>query len=319
MLDVLATTKLVFDQLKHVSINTKAITSLSLSVQEPDLRISEVSLASRPWHLDTLLQIIFVFNTINYCFWAGKGEPKWTVVIDRKELDGSAALFRCIEQEVAHNPNFLSANELADLTRSHLNQILQGNIQIPLMAERLQCLHEVGRVLEQQFDGSFRNVLTQAHGDALALADLIVGSFLGFDDRTNYQGKPVGFYKRAQLNSKMISDALAANGQPELHNLNRLTAFADYKIPQILRNLGIIKYSPELADKIDSYQLILKDSADEVEIRAATVWAVELIKEQLQTKYNFVTAAHVDSMLWNRSQSKIKDQKPYHRTLTTAY
>jgi hypothetical protein len=187
------------------------------------------------------------------------------------------------------------------------------------MAERLQCLHEVGRVLEQQFDGSFRNVLTQAHGDALALADLIVGSFLGFDDRTNYQGKPVGFYKRAQLNSKMISDALAANGQPELHNLNRLTAFADYKIPQILRNLGIIKYSPELADKIDSYQLILKDSADEVEIRAATVWAVELIKEQLQTKYNFVTAAHVDSMLWNRSQSKIKDQKPYHRTLTTAY
>jgi hypothetical protein len=319
MLDVLATTKSVFDQLKNVSINTEAIVSLAADVQEPDLRISEVSLTSLPWPLDTLLQIIFVFNTINYCFWAGKDEPKWTVVIDGRELDGSTALFRCIEQEMARNPDFLSADELADLTHSHLHQVLKGNVQIPLTSERLHCLHEAGKVLEQRFDGSFHNVLAQAHNDALVLADLIITNFPGFNDITNHQGKPVGFYKRAQLNSKMISDALVANGQPELHNLNRLTAFADYKIPQILRNLGIIKYSPKLADKIDSYQLILKDSADEVEIRAATVWAVELIKQQLQTKYNFVTAAHVDSMLWNRSQTKTKDQKPYHRTLTTAY
>ncbi len=127
---------------------------------------------------------------------------------------------------------------------------------------------------------------------------------------------------------------LVASGKGELRNLDKLTAFADYKIPQILRSLGVIKYTKQLANKIDSYELIQKGSEDENEIRAATIWAVELIRnevekksersetlirEGLQKKYDFITASHIDSMLWKMSQTKAKGEKPYHRTLTTAY
>lgn len=319
MINVLTSTKLVLDQSRSVKIDLEALQSLVSEVKRNDLQVSEISLAKNRWTLDTLLQIIFVFNTINYCFWAGKDEKKWTVKIDNEELDGSIALFRCIELEVKRNSDFLSGDELADLSRSHLKNILAGNITIPLFEERLKCLQEAGRVLEKQFGNSFIGVYKKAGNDAVALANLLVEHFPCFDDISEYRGTKVGFYKRAQLNSKMVSDALIASGEKELKNLNKLTAFADYKIPQILRNLGVIKYTEELANKIDSYVLIEKDSKDEVEIRSATIWAVELIRRELQKEHNFVTSSHVDSMLWNKSQTKAKGDKPYHRTLTTAY
>jgi len=319
MINVLTSTKCILDQSRSVKIDSGAINSLISGVSKSDLQVSEISLAKKRWTLDNLLQIIFVFNTVNFCFWAGKGEKKWTVRIDGEELDGSIALFRCIEKEVERNTDFLAGDELADLSRPHLRSILEGSKTIPLFEERLRCLNEAGAVLEKQFGNSFIGVYKRAGNDALALADLLINHFSCFDDTAEYKGKKIGFYKRAQLNSKMISDALIANGEQGLKNLDKLTAFADYKIPQILRNLGVIKYSKELADKIDSYVPIEKGSEDEVEIRATTVWAVELIKQKLQKKYDFVTASHVDSMLWNKSQTKAKGDKPYHQTLTIAY
>lgn len=311
--------KNVLDQSKDVKIIFEAINSLISGVSKNDLQVSEISLAKRQWTLDNLLQIIFVFNTVNFCFWAGKGEKKWTVKVDGEELDGSEALFRCIEKEVERNTDFLTGDELADLSRSHLRNVLAGNVTIPLFEERLKYLNEAGKILEKDYGNSFMGVYKKAGNDAVALAELLITHFPCFDDTAEYKGNKIGFYKRAQLNSKMISDALIANGEQGLKNLDKLTAFADYKIPQILRNLGVIKYSKELADKIDSYVPIEKGSEDEVEIRATTVWAVELIKQKLQKKYDFVTASHVDSMLWNKSQTKAKGDKPYHRTLTTAY
>lgn len=117
----------------------------------------------------------------------------------------------------------------------------------------------------------------------------------------------------------MISDLLVGSGKGELQNLEKLTAFADYKIPQILRRLGILEYSQELSAKIDNFELIEPGSKEEIEIRANTIWAIELLKQELKKKYEFVTSSHVDSMLWLMSQTKTSDENPYHRTLTTAY
>lgn len=49
-----------------------------------------------------------------------------------------------------HNPEFYSK-----LTLKDLKDILQGNnsIDIPLLNERLNCLHEVGKVLIDKYDG----------------------------------------------------------------------------------------------------------------------------------------------------------------------
>ena len=53
--------------------------------------------------------------------------------------------------------------------------------------------------------------------------------------------------------------------------------FADYRVPQILRHVDIFEYSKELSDKIDQEQELPYSCEEEIEIRAATVVAVENI------------------------------------------
>ena len=193
MLDVLTSTKYVLDQAKNVKIDTKAIDFFASEVSKDDLPTGDVLLTKKRWPLESLIQIIFVFNTINFCFWAGRREKKWTVRIDGKERDSSAALFRCLEKEVGSNSNFLKGKELANLSSSRLEKILAGNTKIPLFKERLKYLNEAGRVLEKNFGGSFLNVYKKAGNDAFALTKILVTHFPCFDDTSEYKGRKVSY------------------------------------------------------------------------------------------------------------------------------
>lgn len=229
------------------------------------------------------------------------------------------ALFRVLENEAKTDSRFLTGGYLKNLKLSNLRTILSGNVEIPLLMERMKCLNEAGEVLERKFRGSFYRIYEGSENDAVKLAELLIKNFQRFQDMSNYEGKEVYFYKRAQLNSKMISDILVSFGRNPLKRLSSLTAFADYKIPQILRSIKVLKYSKSLAEKVDNFQLITSQSKDEVEIRAATVRAVELIRERLSRKFPEVTPSHIDGMLWNLAQKLDRDKMPYHRTYTIAY
>ncbi len=170
-----------------------------------------------------------------------------------------------------------------------------------------------------KFDSRWNNVLKKANNSAYLLTEILADEFTPFDDTSLYSDVNIGYYKRAQLNSKMISDAQILKGNSELDDLEKLTAFADYKVPQILRSLGILNYSNELASKIDSLQIIRRDSEEENEIRIATILSVERVLKALSGRFPDVTSSHVDSLLWNKSQSLKRDINPYHRTYTTAY
>ncbi len=101
----------------------------------------------------------------------------------------------------------------------------------------------------------------------------------------------------------------------QIKNLQHLTAFADYKLPQILRMFGVLEYVDELAEKVDNIIEISYNSREEIEIRAATIWAVELLRQKVQK----LTAMEIDNALWLISR-EIKDEaKPYHRTRTIFY
>ena len=117
----------------------------------------------------------------------------------------------------------------------------------------------------------------------------------------------------------MINYRLAKRGEEELSNLDKLTAFADYKVPQMLRKFGILEYAPELATKIDSYEEIEAESREEIEIRAVTIWAIEQMKETLMPRFPQITARQLDDHLWSLGQTKSPDDKSYHRAKTIYY
>ncbi len=98
-----------------------------------------------------------------------------------------------------------------------------------------------------------------------------------------------------------------------------LTAFADYKVPQVLRQLAILRYVPGLAASIRARTLILAGSREEVEIRAATIWACERLRQRLADLGVHFLASEIDWLLWNRGQSLPPSVEPYHRTVTPYY
>ena len=97
--------------------------------------------------------------------------------------------------------------------------------------------------------------------------------------------------------------------------------FADYRVPQTLRLVGIMDYSSELATLIDTTTLdkpneLAYSSLYEVEIRAATVLAVEKIMNEIKKrpaisdkiKYAF----QVDWLLWQMGECQLDKLKPHH-------
>ena len=130
----------------------------------------------------------------------------------------------------------------------------------------------------------------------------------------------VPFFKRAQLTAADLSLALGAKGRGAFRDLNRLTIFADHLVPHVLRIDGVLAYGPGLAARIDREDLITPGSPEEVEIRAAAVHAVELMRESLARHGLSVTSMGLDYVLWNRGQQRhYKTIKPRHRARTVYY
>jgi len=58
---------------------------------------------------------------------------------------------------------------------------------------------------------------------------------------------------------------------------------------------------------------------EEVEIRANTVWAAELIRRSLEGMGVSLRAFELDCILWHMSKREGFRAKPLHRVLTTFY
>lgn len=261
-------------------------------------------------------QWVLVLDALNFSFW---GEPRWEV-LDRGEwVNGYWALAVALKRAVEEGVPILDARYLAEMSRADLADVLRGRGEVPMLQERLANLHEVGRVLLAKYEGQFANAVTLAHHSAVALVRLLVRDFPSFDDVATYRGREVRFYKRAQICVADLAGALDGRGYGEFHDLDRLTAFADYKVPQVLRRLGILAYAPALAEKVDARVPLPPGGEEEVEIRAATIWAVEELRRALADRGTLATAVQTDWYLWDLGQQRAADERPYHLTRTIYY
>lgn len=57
-------------------------------------------------------------------------------------------------------------------------------------------------------------------------------------------------YKRAQIFAADVWGAFGGAGLGTFSDLHRLTTFADYRVPVVLRQLGILNYSAQLAAQV---------------------------------------------------------------------
>ena len=266
-------------------------------------------------NLEEAVSFLTLFHAIGFCYW---GEPRWTFTSYGTTYNGSLALLHSLRENLYHLKN-LAANK--NTNTDQFSAGLGGVNRLCLLPERLAFFRDLTRRLQE---GELTRLLQEE--DCLTKAFYIEASYTGFQDTARIdtpQGKVIlPFLKRAQLLVSDIDYLMRLKGGGGLPGADMLTAFADYKVPQLLREAGALIYSPELSEKVDTKIELTEDSLDELSIRASTIVAVDKLKRLIAQRGVSLSAAEVDNLLWLKSQKEAQAPssiRPYHRTMTCRY
>ena len=262
---------------------------------------------------------LLVLDSLNFCFWPSLGRPRWEVRFGSKSLSGYYALAASLKRAVETGVPIIRADFLAELSQETLTDILGGSGDLQLVECRTGILRELGRVLLSNYEADACKLVEAAGGSAVALARLLGSQLESFRDTAEYKGQAAFFYKRAQIFAADLYGKFRGKGRGDLKDMDQLTAFADYKLPQVLRHLGVLRYGRDLAVKVDEEVSLKPGGSDEVEIRANTIWAVEGIRQELVLGGLDLKAFEIDGILWNMGQQDRYRSKPYHKTITIFY
>jgi len=234
------------------------------------------------------LRYLLVLDTINFSFWGGDAGGYWQLA---ERLHNAFALGRELTEPA----------RLATITAGRLRELIGA---FPMLEERAAALRELGK---HGFEGLVKDT-------AARTAETLAVELESYADVATYGTRRVPFLKRAQI----LPADLHAAGALRFPDLEILTCFPDYKLPQVLRHFGVFEYSAELARRIDSWEELQAGEPAEIEIRSATVVAVERLKEALADRGRPLMSVELDWILWDLSQ-RLFPVRPHHRTRTIFY
>ncbi len=272
---------------------------------------------------DRAIDFIMVSNTINTAFSDFETGVKFETDYEGQSWSDSQAMTACLKRAMAEGTPVLDGRYLAELTRLELDRIFTGNIEMPMLDEKLQVLNDAGKTLAERYDGFFHNFIEtcppRLFDGGKGLVDRLIAEFPRFDDTSDFKGHTIQFHKLAQLTYWGLYSGFQGHGGFPIDDIASMTAFADYIVPVALRVMGIMVYTPELEEKINSHQLVPRDSAEEIEIRAHMLYASALLTEDinaLRPPELQVIIPQVDARLWSSYHTT---HWPHHHTRTIMY
>lgn len=316
---VLQSTKAVVDGARHVRVDDDAIVKwargVSPSALSPSTQVGHSLFEHLPGTRDEVANLILLIDALNFCFWSS--DPiriEWR----GQSYERFNAMLVSLMLTSRHDPRWFDPAYWLEVPREEIQQVLSGRGELLMMNERERIIRETGRVLLDRYDGRFSAAVDSVNGRAWPLAVLLMTNFDSFRDVGKLRGRPVYFLKRAQICAVDLSTAWSMRGEGGLEGLEELTAFADYRVPQALRELGIIVLSPELGAAIEAEEEIGVESEEEIEIRAATIQAVDRMVKAAGAAGKRTTAWRVDWYLWGLSH-EVSIGVKHHRTRTIFY
>ncbi|KAI8381335.1 uncharacterized protein BYT42DRAFT_566163 [Radiomyces spectabilis] len=275
---------------------------------------------------------IFLIDLLNFSFWsdldvADQSTPhpdRYAVQYNDRRYTGYWSLCAAINRALDKGIPVTQPAWYRDASDEDLKAVFESDTKetIPLPQERIRLMREAGHVLCERFSGSFVNCIEQAQGSAQTLLAIILDHFPSFRDIHEFHGRKVYILKRAQI---LIADLWACfDGQSYgyFNDIDTITIFADYRVPQALYHLGVLRYSSDLLAKLEKYERLPSGSPDEVEIRGNSIWSVELIRRRIKElhPHTHINAILLDFYIWDHAK-EIQDDMivPTHRTRSHFY
>lgn len=285
------------------------------------------------WHMpvfpatddETFINFLGVGNAVNFCFTDPITLRKYAITYQGTEWRGALGMWAAFTRALDEGGPLLDPRYLINMTENECAHIFRSKNPIPMFEERLTQLRLAGIAQRYWLGGSFASLFKRCGYRAFNGGEGIVEQLAAYDveymDATFH--KPtrttLNFHKRANLFVMMYHGrALASEGALEpITDAALLTPPADYEIPRALRHLGILSYDEKLERRIAVRKVIAHGSREEQEIRAMTVYAMNLLTEELsRARGEPVSIAALDFKVWSAGR---ESPKPHHLTLTTAY
>ncbi|QSZ36318.1 hypothetical protein DSL72_007444 [Monilinia vaccinii-corymbosi] len=255
----------IYSQMQKKSYSTKTWSSHDLHPQSKDA---------------STVNFIFTMDLLNFSFWSLQSEEeRFAVEYRGKRWTGYwslvAALQRGLEEgyAITSSDYWQDEGELTEEVFAHIFRSCTTEA-MPLLSTRLALLREAGTVLYEKYDCSFANCIKESNHSAAALVNLLAASFPCFNDVVSFEKrKEVRLLKRAQICVADLWAAFEGEGWGEFHDIDKLTMFADYRIPQLLNTLGCLWYAPALESAIKRRELIESGHSWEVQLRGKASWS----------------------------------------------
>jgi hypothetical protein len=272
---------------------------------------------------DEVIDLTLLVSALNFAFTDFDTGVKFEAEYRGATWSDSEAMYARLHEAIAAGTPVVAGHYLAEVSRSDLERLFVGNIEMPMLDERVGILNQIGATLVEHHQGRFHHFVRScapamyAGGDGLL--ERLITEFPRFDDSSEYHGHRVHIHKLAQLCLWQLHMALHQSGEWALTDLGDMTAFADYIVPVALRLLGIFDYAPDLEARIAAGELIERDSDEEIEIRANTLWATAMLTDEInriRPDRLRLVIPQVDFRLWKSYHATFW---PHHLTRTIMY
>ena len=311
----------VIDNAQHISISEKQIEIVADWLAYEEFGLPKNNKTNKD--PDNFIRTTMLINTLNFAFTDFDTSIKYSIERDGQKLSDSEAMFTQVNEAIDSGIDLLNGEVLEKLTIEELEKIFEGNIKMPMLKERVEILNLVGAKLVDSYEGDWLNFIKNGprklYANGEGLIERLVLEFPRFDDSSIYLDKEVNFYKLAQLAFWGIHRELAHSDYFRIEDMESMTAFADYIVPVALIVMKITQYSEELEEKIMNGKMIERNSTEEIEIRAATIYATAKLTESVNRRRKDVESLiipQLDYRLWKHYHAT---HFPHHLTYTTMY
>ena len=246
---------------------------------------------------------VFIIESLNFCFWSSYN---WLVDYNGETYRGSDSLFYSMTKAVDNKTIILDINELLNLNLEQFKNVFMSNNILPdMIKERYNSfrntIESISKLGLKKLINDLYNIKSENE-----LEKYICNNFKSYDDKCEYKGKMIHFNKRCRL---LIEDLYYTNKTigENTNALETMLGCADYRIPQYLHDIGILTYSEELEKTIINKELISYGDNKEIEIRAATLYVLEKLKDIVKATRPNVTTAEIDNSVWQMSRTNKTD------------
>ena len=124
----------------------------------PDFR-SPAPAAKGPFDIgpdpDRNIDLTMLITILNFAFTDFATSKKFEVTYNGVRYSDSEAMFACLHKAILAGQPILDGRWAAAVTRRDLEELFRGDIEMPMLDERVAALNSVGATLSERYDGKW--------------------------------------------------------------------------------------------------------------------------------------------------------------------